>query len=129
MENDEAIEALAGLANHSRLAMFRLLVPRGRQGLSAGELGKRLDIAPNAMSFHLTRLRQAGLVTARRNGRNIIYAIDYRGVGSLMSFLTESCCGDSEAGCSPACPPIRAAEAAAQRRPKAGRRATYRPSA
>ena len=129
MEPDEAIEALAGLANHSRLAMFRLLVPRGQQGLSAGELGMRLNIAPSAMSFHLTRLRQAGLVTARRNGRNIIYAIDYSGIGSLMSFLTESCCGDSEEGCLPACPPTRAAEATAQRHPKAGRRATYRPSA
>ncbi len=129
METDAAIEALAGLANHSRLAVFRLLVRRGRQGLSAGELGRRLDVAPNAMSFHLTRLRQAGLLTARRHGRNIIYAVDHRGVGSLMSFLTESCCGDSEEGCSPACPPPRAAEAAARRHPKAGRRATYRPSA
>ncbi len=129
MELDAAIEALAGLANPSRLAAFRLLVRRGRQGLSAGELGRRLDVAPNAMSFHLTRLRQAGLLTARRHGRNIIYAVDYRGVGSLMSFLTESCCGDSEAGCSPACPPTRVEETAAQRRPKPGRRATYRPSA
>ncbi len=129
MEIDNAIEALAGLANHSRLAVFRLLVRRGREGLSAGELGRRLDIAPNSMSFHLTRLRHAGLLTARRNGRNIIYAVDYRGVGSLMGFLTESCCGDSEAGCSPACPPTGAEETAARRRPKAGRRATYRPSA
>ncbi len=129
METDAAIEALAGLANHSRLAVFRLLIRRGRQGLSAGELGKRLDIAPNAMSFHLTRLRQAGLLTARRHGRNIIYAVDHHGVGSLMSFLTESCCGDSEEGCLPDCPPPRAAEAAARRHPKARRRATYRPSA
>ncbi len=128
MEINSAIEALAGLANHSRLAVFRLLVRRGRGGLSAGELGRRLDIAPNSMSFHLTRLRHAGLLTARRNGRNIIYAIDFRGVGSLMGFLTESCCGDSEAGCSPDCPPTGAEETAAQRRPKAGRRATFRPS-
>ncbi len=129
MEIDTAIEALAGLANHSRLAVFRLLVRHGRGGLSAGELGRRLDVAPNAMSFHLTRLRHAGLLTARRNGRNIIYAIDFRGVGSLMGFLTESCCGDSAEGCSPACPPTGAEETAAQRRPKAGRRAAYRPSA
>ena len=81
------------------------------------------------MSFHLTRLRQAGLLTARRNGRNIIYAVDHRGIGSLMSFLTESCCGDSEEGCSPACPTTQAAEAAARRHPNALRRGTYRPSA
>jgi len=129
MEIDAAIEALAGLANHSRLAVFRLLVRRGRQGLPAGELGQRLGIAANAMSFHLTRLRQAGLVTARRSGRSIIYAVDYRGIGSLMGFLTENCCGDSAAGCSPDCPPTAAADTAPRRRPKAGRRATYRPSA
>ena len=104
MEEKFAIEALSALAQESRLAVFRLLIGEGPQGLPAGQIGQRLDIPANALSFHLTRLRYAGLVTARRNGRNIIYAANYGGMQGLMDFLTESCCQKSLAGCSSDCP-------------------------
>ncbi len=110
MEKETAVEALSALAHESRLAIFRLLVPEGSAGLAAGEIGKRLDIAPNALSFHLTRLRYARLVTVRRNGQQMIYAAAYDGMQSLVSFLTESCCQNDAQGCSSDCPqplPIR----------------------
>ncbi len=104
MEIHSAIEALSALAHDSRLAIFRLLVPEGSDGLRAGEIGERLGIPANALSFHLTRLRYAGLVTVRRNGRERIYAAAYDGMQSLMGFLTENCCQYDDRGCSSDCP-------------------------
>ena len=105
MKLDSAVDALSALAHQSRLAVFRLLVPEGSDGLTAGEIGQRLGIAANALSFHLTRLRYAGLITVRRNGRERIYAAAYDGMQSLMGFLTENCCQKDPEGCSPDCPP------------------------
>ncbi len=104
MEEQSAVEALSALAHESRLAVFRLLVPQGSDGLTAGMIGKRLGIPANALSFHLTRLRYAGLVTMRRNGRERIYAAAYDGMQSLMGFLTENCCQSDPQGCSSDCP-------------------------
>ena len=104
MEKETAVEALSALAHESRLAIFRLLVPEGPDGLSAGEIGKRLGIAANALSFHLTRLRYARLVTVRRNGQQMIYAAAYDGMQRLMGFLTENCCQNTAQGCSSDCP-------------------------
>ncbi len=103
MENRSAVDALSALAHESRLAIFRLLVPEGPDGLPAGEIGKRLGIAANALSFHLTRLRYAGLVTVRRNGQQMIYAAAYDGMQLLMGFLTENCCQLDARGCSSDC--------------------------
>lgn len=105
MELDSAVDALSALAHESRLAIFRLLVPEGSDGLMAGEIGERMGIPANALSFHLTRLRYAGLITVRRNGRERIYAAAYDGMQSLMGFLTENCCQKDPEGCSPDCPP------------------------
>jgi DNA-binding transcriptional ArsR family regulator len=104
MEHSSAVDALSALAHESRLAIFRLLVPEGPDGLSAGEIGKRLGIAANALSFHLTRLRYAGLVSVRRNGQQMIYAAAYDGMQRLMGFLTENCCQMDALGCSSDCP-------------------------
>ncbi len=104
MEPQSAIEALSALAHESRLAIFRLLVPEGSDGFAAGEIGETLDIPANALSFHLTRLRYAGLVTVRRTGRERIYAAAYDGMQSLMGFLTENCCQRDPQGCSSDCP-------------------------
>ncbi len=104
MEHSTAVDALSALAHESRLAIFRLLVPEGPDGLSAGEIGKRLGIAANALSFHLTRLRYAGLVSVRRNGQQMIYAAAYDGMQRLMGFLTENCCQLDTRGCSSDCP-------------------------
>ncbi len=104
MEHLSAVDALSALAHESRLAIFRLLVPEGPDGLPAGEIGKRLGIAANALSFHLTRLRTAGLVSVRRNGQQMIYAAAYDGMQRLMGFLTENCCQLDTRGCSSDCP-------------------------
>ena len=104
MEHLSAVDTLSALAHESRLAIFRLLVPEGTGGLAAGEIGKRLGIAANALSFHLTRLRYAGLVSARRNGQQMIYAAAYDGMQRLMGFLTENCCEMDARGCSSDCP-------------------------
>ena len=104
MEHQSAVEALSALAHESRLAVFRLLIPEGPDGLAAGVIGKRLGIPANSLSFHLTRLRYAGLVTVRRNGQQMIYAAAYDGMQRLMAFLTENCCQMDAQGCSSDCP-------------------------
>ncbi len=104
MEDQFAVEALSALAHQSRLAVFRLLVPEGLDGLAAGVIGERLGIPANALSFHLTRLRYAGLVSVRRNGQQMIYAAAYDGMQRLMGFLTENCCQMDAQGCSLDCP-------------------------
>ncbi len=80
MKSKNAIEALAALAQETRLAIFRLLVRQGPDGLPAGTIGERLDIPAPTLSFHLAQLSRAGLVTSRRAGRSILYAADYRGM-------------------------------------------------
>ncbi len=104
MELHSAVDALSALANESRLEIFRVLVPEGPEGLAAGEIGERLGIRANALSFHLTRLRYAGLVTVRRNGQQKIYAAAYEGMQSLLDYLAENCCQNEVEGCSSDCP-------------------------
>jgi DNA-binding transcriptional ArsR family regulator len=99
VETIPALEALSALAQESRLSVFRLLVQRGPDGLAAGEIAERLDIPPATLSFHLSQLGQAGLVTSTRNGRSIVYAADFKGMDRLMGFLYENCC---QGACVPA---------------------------
>src|SRR5260370_40670216 len=93
MKKTDAVEALAALAQDNRLDVFRLLVQAGPAGMSAGALSTALDIAPNALTFHFDRLRKAGLVTVRREGPSMIYAAQYAIMNSLLSYLTDNCCG------------------------------------
>jgi ArsR family transcriptional regulator, arsenate/arsenite/antimonite-responsive transcriptional repressor len=100
MEKSDAIAALAALAQGSRLDIFRLLVQAGPEGLAAGQIGERLGGMPSAtLSFHLSQLRHAGLVTFRREGRSLIYAAEYAAMNGLLSYLTENCCRGDPAGC------------------------------
>ena len=92
MKNDTAVKLLAALAQTSRLAVFRMLVQKGPDGLSAGEIAERLKMAPNALSFHLKELSHAGLVKSRQDGRFIYYSADYAAMTELVSFLGEKCC-------------------------------------
>jgi ArsR family transcriptional regulator, arsenate/arsenite/antimonite-responsive transcriptional repressor len=92
MEQTDAVAALAALAQDNRLDVFRLLVRAGPEGMAAGEVAEALDLAPNTLTFHFDRLRIAGLVTVRREGRSMIYAARYEAMNALLGYLTENCC-------------------------------------
>ena len=92
METNTAIEALAALAQATRLGIFRLLLRQGPSGLPAGEIAAALAVPPATLSFHLKQLEQAGLLTSRRDSRLIFYAADIEGIRRLLAFLTEDCC-------------------------------------
>ena len=99
MKTDVALTLLTALAHEVRLALFRILV--GGPGLSAGTLAARLGMSPSALSFHLKDLRIAGLIEARRDGRNIIYTAEADAIVGLMAFLAEDCCGGRPDLCDP----------------------------
>jgi DNA-binding transcriptional ArsR family regulator len=101
MEKIDAIEALAALAQESRLGVYRLLVEAGPEGMAAGEVATALDVPPNTLTFHFDRLRHAALVTVRREGRSMIYAARFDTMNDLVGYLTENCCRGSKS-CSPA---------------------------
>ena len=101
MEMTEAVTALAALAQENRLDVFHLLVEAGPDGMAAGQLAEKLDLAPNTLTFHFDRLRVAGLVTVRRDGRSMIYAARYETMNGLLAFLTENCCQGVPASCAP----------------------------
>lgn len=101
MEKSDAVAALAALAQDSRLDVFRLLVQAGPEGLAAGAVAERLSLAPNTLSFHFDRLRQAGLVTVTREGRSLIYAARFEAMSELLAYLTENCCGGDPSACAP----------------------------
>jgi ArsR family transcriptional regulator len=105
MEKLHAIAALAALAQESRLDIFRLLVQAGINGLPAGQIGEKLGVPSATLSFHLNQLKQAGLVTFRREGRSLIYAAEYSAMNALLAYLTENCCG-RDAVCAPLCDPV-----------------------
>ena len=98
MESEDAIAALSALAHENRLAVFRLLVRAGTAGVPAGEIAAELDIPNATLSFHLSQLRHAGLVSFRRIGRSLIYAAEYDSMNDLLAYLTENCC-EGNAGC------------------------------
>src|SRR5919204_6313689 len=102
METKDAVAALAALAQDNRLEVFRLLVQAGPAGMTAGAVAETLDLAPNTLTFHFDRLRTAGLVTVRREGRSMIYAAQFETMNTLLGFLTENCCGG--VSCAPATP-------------------------
>src|SRR5437868_5046415 len=93
MEIETALAGLSALAHDGRLGVFRLLVKAGPQGLAAGDIARKLKAAANTISAQLAILSQAGLIHARRDGRSIIYAVDFSRMSALLLFLTEDCCG------------------------------------
>jgi ArsR family transcriptional regulator len=103
MEKHTAIAALAALAQDNRLDVFRLLVKAGHSGMAAGQVAKTLGLPPNTLSFHFDRLRQAGLVTVRRESRSLIYAAQFETMNTLIDFLTENCCAGVVDNCGPSC--------------------------
>jgi ArsR family transcriptional regulator len=107
MDTKQIIDALGALAHEHRLRAYRLLVEEGPDGLNAGTIAERLEMAPSSLTFHLQHLHRAGLITQRRDSRQLIYAADFGAMNTLVGYLTENCCGIGAAACSPICTPSR----------------------
>ena len=108
MNPKEAVRALGALAQETRLAAYRQLVQAGAMGRSAGDIAGSLDVPAPTMSFHLSQLANAGLISQRREGRLIFYVADYSRMNDLLGFLTDNCCGSGQsalaASCAAPCP-------------------------
>jgi ArsR family transcriptional regulator len=101
MESSNAISALSALAQDARLAIFRLLVEAGPNGLPVGGIAAALSIPATTLSFHLMQLKNADLVTCRRQGRHLIHAANYGCMTDLLAYLSENCCGGNPSACLP----------------------------
>lgn len=101
METTAAVAALSALAHEGRLAIFRLLVRAGADGMAAGEIARAMDVLPNTLSNNLSILSNAGLAASRRDGRSIIYTADYAAMSRLLGFLMEDCCAGKPEVCVP----------------------------
>jgi ArsR family transcriptional regulator, arsenate/arsenite/antimonite-responsive transcriptional repressor len=114
MKTPAVIEALGGLAHEHRLAIYRLLVQRGPEGLPAGVIGQRIGLLPSSLTFHLQNLQRAGLITQRRESRQLIYSADFAVMNGLVGYLTENCCGNGGSECCPPALAVRSARRAAK---------------
>jgi ArsR family transcriptional regulator len=112
VDSPAAIAALSALAQEHRLALFRLLVQAGEDGLAAGAIAGRLGIPASSLSFHLTQLARAGLVRQERHHRSIIYRADYAAMNDLVGYLMENCCGGGGCVPAPTCAPASEKEPA-----------------
>lgn len=92
MNSNLVVRALGALAHESRLAIFRLLVVAGKDGMAAGEIAQQLGLSPSSLSFHLKDLTHAEMVTPRQDGRFVIYSANFDSMTDLIGFLTENCC-------------------------------------
>lgn len=92
METLNAAEILAALGHESRLAIFRLLVEAGPEGMNASAIGERLDLPGPTLSFHLSHLTRVGLIKGERESRFIHYSAEYEKMDELIAFLTSNCC-------------------------------------
>jgi DNA-binding transcriptional ArsR family regulator len=101
MRPAQVVKALAALAQPTRLAIYRLLVARGPEGVAAGEVATKLKVAPATLSFHLKALSHAGLIESRQEGRFIYYAANFAAMNGMVAYLTENCCGGDAAACQP----------------------------
>ena len=99
LDSATAVKLLAALAQESRLAIYRLLVERGEEGMTVGKIGEALGISPTTLSFHLKELAHAELVSLERQGRNVLYRAAFPVMNGLLAYLTENCC--QGAACTP----------------------------
>lgn len=95
------IDAFSALSQQTRLDVFQLLVKAGTTGLFAGDIGEQLGVRQNTMSANLAVLQQAGLIRKQREGRNIRYLADFNGIGNVLTFLMQDCCGGNTGQCQP----------------------------
>lgn len=103
MKSSSAIEALGALAQEHRLALFRLLVQAGDNGMAAGAIAETLGVPNSSLSFHLAQLRNAGLILQERQHRSLIYRANYPAMNSLVGYLMENCCGGADCTAASAC--------------------------
>ena len=96
MKTAHVVKALAALAQATRLAIFRLLVSAGPEGLAAGQVSKKLKVSPATLSFHFKTLSHAGLVESRQDGRFVYYAANFTVMNGMVDYLTENCCGGAD---------------------------------
>lgn len=115
METKQAVESLGALAHEHRLGIYRLLVERGPEGLSAGSIGEAVGLAPSSLTFHLQNLHRAGLIVQRRESRSLIYSVDFEAMNDLVGFLTDNCCTASSGSCATACKPAAKSKSAKRR--------------
>jgi DNA-binding transcriptional ArsR family regulator len=92
MDSNLVVRALGALAHESRLAIFRLLVVAGPEGMAAGEIAQQVGLSPSSLSFHLKDLAHADLVKPRQDGRFVIYTANFDAMTGLIGFLTDNCC-------------------------------------
>src|SRR5260370_17480029 len=119
MEARRVIAGVSALAHEHRLAIYRLLVERGPEGLPAGAIGERVGLVPSSLTFHLQNLQRAGLITQQRASRQLIYSADFDAMNALVAYLTENCCGGGAAACATACAPASGAAKAPKQTRKA----------
>ena len=110
MKTTRVIDALGALAHEHRLAIYRLLVQRGPEGLPAGAIGERVGLVPSSLTFHLQNLQRAGLIAQRRESRQLIYSADFAVMSGLVGYLTDNCCGNSSTECASNCAPAQSAK-------------------
>jgi len=101
MESENAVLALAALAQSTRLEVFRLLVKHEPEGLAAGDVARALAVPQNTMSSHLAVLSRAGLLSAQRFGRSIVYRADLARFRTVMLFMLRDCCEGRPEICAP----------------------------
>jgi ArsR family transcriptional regulator len=107
MRADNAVAALGALAQEHRLTLFRLLVRAGEGGMSAGAIAKALRVPNSSLSFHLTQLRNAGLILQERQHRSLIYRANYKAMNTLVAYLLENCCAGADCGPAADCQPAQ----------------------
>lgn len=116
METKHAVEALGALAHEFRLAIYRVLVERGPEGLAAGAIGEAVGLAPSSLTFHLQNLHRAGLIVQRRESRSLIYSVDFAAMNELVGYLTDNCCVGSPGSCATDCKPASSSKTSKRRK-------------
>jgi DNA-binding transcriptional ArsR family regulator len=106
MKSTDVVSSLGALAHERRLAIYRLLIRRGPEGLPAGAIGEKVGLGPSSLTFHLQALQRAGLVRQARDGRQLIYSADFEAMNDLVSYLSSECCtaastSSGVTGCAP----------------------------
>lgn len=99
MRSAQIVKALAALAQPTRLAIYRLLVERGPEGMAAGLVAEKLKVSPATLSFHFRTLSHAGLLDSRQEGRFVYYAANFTVMNGIVAYLTENCCGGNQDLC------------------------------